>query len=225
MLAINENLKLLRQAKGMTQADVAETIAVTRQTISSYESGRTQPDLDTLKRLAEVYQADLHDVLYGGNRLQRKIKRIEHAAFILVSIMLLGLLTHSVLLMIMNTFFSVASGAADTPEIAAVVETRFILRSFAQTACGVCSAVFALGYIIILYPSVTVAKSIKINKLILLFLTVVAAILALTLPFGMTDRIFGVADYIFPAWNILIFLSLFFIVILLANVVKRHRSK
>ena len=70
MPAINENLKLLRNINGMTQAEVAEIISATRQMVSSYESGRTQPDLETLKRIADAYQADIHDVLYGGNRLQ-----------------------------------------------------------------------------------------------------------------------------------------------------------
>ena len=97
MPMINENLKQLRQISGMTQAAVADAISVTRQTVSSYESGRTQPDLETLKRLAEVYGAGLHDVLYGGNRFQRQLRRVKHIIIILTVIMLLGILTHSFL--------------------------------------------------------------------------------------------------------------------------------
>ena len=82
MPAIHENLKLLRLARGMTQANVADAISVTRQTVSSYESGRTQPDLEALKQLAEVYGADIHDVLYGGNRLRLQLRQIQRIIII-----------------------------------------------------------------------------------------------------------------------------------------------
>ena len=88
----------------MTQEEVASIISVTRQTVSSYESGRTQPDLETLKRLAEIYQADLNDVLYGGNRLQRRLRRVRTAAIILLAMVMLGILTQSLLFLIINTY-------------------------------------------------------------------------------------------------------------------------
>ena len=55
MSTIHENLRQIRSMCGMTQEEAASRIHVTRQAISSYESGRTQPDLDTLKRLADAY--------------------------------------------------------------------------------------------------------------------------------------------------------------------------
>ena len=57
--AICDNLKQLRTARGLTQAEVAQRLGVTRQTISSYESGRTMPDLETLKQLADILGCDL----------------------------------------------------------------------------------------------------------------------------------------------------------------------
>ena len=47
-MTISQNLKDLRRLSGLTQEQVAEKVGLTRQAISSYESGRTQPDLDTL---------------------------------------------------------------------------------------------------------------------------------------------------------------------------------
>ena len=80
MPAINENLKLLRQANGMTQAEVTESISITRQTVSSYESGRTQPDLETLKRLAEALLV-IAVTVFSGNTgfftLSSKIRNIR----------------------------------------------------------------------------------------------------------------------------------------------------
>ena len=50
-MKLNERLRQLRAVKQMTQAEVAEQLHLTRQTISGYESGRTEPDLKTLNRL------------------------------------------------------------------------------------------------------------------------------------------------------------------------------
>lgn len=188
----------------MTQADVAEAISVTRQTVSSYEAGRTQPDLETLKRLAEVYQADLHDVLYGGNRLQRKINRIKIVAITLVSIVLLGILIHSTLFLIMNKFFPVTS------ETAATIEIRFALRDFAETVTGICTFVFTIGSIILLCPSVIVAQHIKLREFVILFFSAVIAMFIFAAPFEIADTVFGLGDYLFPLLNPLIALFLFF---------------
>ena len=50
---------------GLTQADVANQLFVTRQTISSWEQGKSYPDLNMLVRLSEVYQVSLDSLLKG----------------------------------------------------------------------------------------------------------------------------------------------------------------
>ena len=50
------NLKRLRKASGLKQEELAERLNVTRQTVSGWETGRRQPDLDTLKLLAETLE-------------------------------------------------------------------------------------------------------------------------------------------------------------------------
>lgn len=59
------NLKRLRKASGLKQEELAERLNVTRQTVSGWETGRRQPDLDTLKLLAETMDADVHELIYG----------------------------------------------------------------------------------------------------------------------------------------------------------------
>ena len=224
MPAINENLKLLRQARGMTQAEVADLISVTRQTVSSYEAGRTQPDLETLKRLAEVYQADLHDVLYGGDRLQRRIARLRRAALILTAVLLLGILARSILLLTVNKFFAVQPGAV-IEENLRLIETRFALITVADAVVGVSTAVYILGCVVIIYPAITVAHVLKTHKLLIFFFATVAAILACTIPFAAADKIYTPVDYIWSMWNALAVLLLSAAVILSAKLIKRRRMK
>ena len=65
MTTFPSNLKRLRKAKNITQDTVAQALHVTRQTVSGWETGRTQPDLDTLTALARVLEADIHELIYG----------------------------------------------------------------------------------------------------------------------------------------------------------------
>lgn len=55
-MKICHNLKQCRTQTGLTQEQVAERLHITRQTVSNYETGRSQLDLDTLVRLAGLYQ-------------------------------------------------------------------------------------------------------------------------------------------------------------------------
>lgn len=71
------NLKRLRKAAGLKQEELAEKLNVTRQTVSGWETGRRQPDLDTLKDLAAALDADVYELIYGDKpgeypRFQRK---------------------------------------------------------------------------------------------------------------------------------------------------------
>ena len=51
---MGKNLKQLRQREKLTQDALAERLHVTRQAVSSWETGKTQPDIETLTTLAEA---------------------------------------------------------------------------------------------------------------------------------------------------------------------------
>jgi len=51
----SQNLRRARKAAGLTQQQLADRLHVTRQSVSSWELGRTEPDLQTLTELAEVF--------------------------------------------------------------------------------------------------------------------------------------------------------------------------
>jgi len=68
MNAISKNIKRLRMLDNMTQDQLAEIMSVTRQAVSNWETGRTQPDIDTLNSLAEVFNTDINEIIYGVPR-------------------------------------------------------------------------------------------------------------------------------------------------------------
>ena len=65
MSAVSKNLKRIRQAKGMTQDQLAGAPHVTRQAVSSWETGRSEPDIETLLALAEALGTNADELIYG----------------------------------------------------------------------------------------------------------------------------------------------------------------
>lgn len=68
MAKVSKNIKKLRSERKMTQDSLAEKINVTRQTVSSWENDRTQPDIEMLELLANVFEVSLEEIIYGEKR-------------------------------------------------------------------------------------------------------------------------------------------------------------
>ena len=62
-------IKSIRLYRGMTQEELARKLFVTRQTVSNYETGRSNPDIETLKRISEILEVDVNDIIYGNGEL------------------------------------------------------------------------------------------------------------------------------------------------------------
>ncbi|MBQ2903947.1 MAG: DUF2157 domain-containing protein [Clostridia bacterium] len=68
MAKVSKNIKKLRTESKMTQGELADKINVTRQTVSSWENDRTQPDIDMLELLAEAFGTGIEEIIYGEKR-------------------------------------------------------------------------------------------------------------------------------------------------------------
>ena len=66
MINVGRNLRRLREQRGLTQDALAERLHVTRQAVSNWETGRNQPDLDTLEKAARALGSELEDLLGEG---------------------------------------------------------------------------------------------------------------------------------------------------------------
>ncbi|MBR3974555.1 MAG: helix-turn-helix domain-containing protein [Clostridia bacterium] len=60
---LNENIKNLRKAKGLSQEELAIKLNVVRQTVSKWEKGLSVPDCEMLIRLAEVLETPVNVLL------------------------------------------------------------------------------------------------------------------------------------------------------------------
>lgn len=62
-MEFGEKLQLLRKERGLTQAELAEQLFVSRAAVSKRESGRGYPGIDSLKAIAKYFSVSLDSLL------------------------------------------------------------------------------------------------------------------------------------------------------------------
>ena len=63
---VSKNLSVLRKRANFTQDALAEKLHVTRQAVSNWETGKCQPDVETLTALSEALGCDITELIYGA---------------------------------------------------------------------------------------------------------------------------------------------------------------
>lgn len=63
MLALNENIRRLRRARGLSQADLAVRLGVSQQSISLWEQGETNPTVENIYAMSEVLDAGFEELM------------------------------------------------------------------------------------------------------------------------------------------------------------------
>lgn len=82
-MKFNENLKKYREAAGLSRQDIAEKIHMTANGYGLYETGRSEPKLDTLKQIADVLNVST-DVLLGRSTVSDIPKSFNELGFWLI---------------------------------------------------------------------------------------------------------------------------------------------
>ena len=63
---LNERIRELRVARGLTQVELAERLGVTKQSVSNWENDNIQPSIEMLVKLAHLFSVTT-DYLLGEN--------------------------------------------------------------------------------------------------------------------------------------------------------------
>lgn len=134
MAKISKNIKHLRQEKNITQDSLAEMLCISRQAVSSWENDRTQPDVDMLERLSEVFGVSIEEIIYGKKRnTTLETEKQSYNSTITIVFSILGALLVGVgLVLIFVTFWQ---------------EMPYLFKgvlSFVPLLCGQASGLFVL---------------------------------------------------------------------------------
>ena len=65
MTSVGENIKNIRKKNNITQEELAEKLNVTRQAVSNWENGKTEPDIETLTRMAQIFDISIDELVDG----------------------------------------------------------------------------------------------------------------------------------------------------------------
>ena len=68
MVDFGKRLRLLRQAKGMTQKQLADQLGLTKSVISAYETDLRSPSYDVLVRIAAIFSTTTDSLLGMDHR-------------------------------------------------------------------------------------------------------------------------------------------------------------
>ena len=71
-----ENLKKLRNKKGISQQMLANIFGISQQSVNKYENHSIEPDIDTLMRLADFFGTSV-DYLIGHTEIDRVIEPVQ----------------------------------------------------------------------------------------------------------------------------------------------------
>ena len=225
MLSIHAQLKLLRQARGLTQEEVAGRIGVTRQAVSSYESGRTRPDLETLERLAALYQVTLEDLLYGTDRLARQRRRLRITAGIAAVLLWAGSLLRSLLMLAANLWLRLDTGVMLTDGAQTAIEARFGLAEARDAAAGLAFGGFWICCLVLLILSLQLERPVPLGRRAACWGVLALGALLATVPWGLMDPLFHLIDYALPAVLCLGWAAFFLLLELAVRGVRRLRAR
>lgn len=62
-MEISEKIRNARAEKGLTQEEAAESLGVSRQTLSHWENGKTYPDIVSVVKMSDLYGVSLDELL------------------------------------------------------------------------------------------------------------------------------------------------------------------
>ena len=60
----SQRLKELRKASGLTQIQFAEQFNIAKGTVGMWETGKREPDFDTIGRIADYFQTTVDYILF-----------------------------------------------------------------------------------------------------------------------------------------------------------------
>ena len=63
MSGFSERLGALRRQRGLTQAELAAQLGLSKSAVSMYERGRREPELELLERMADLFEVSVSSLL------------------------------------------------------------------------------------------------------------------------------------------------------------------
>lgn len=84
---LGKNIRYLRKKHRISQQELADQLDTARTTLGDYERGNTEPSVETLIRLAEIFEVSIDDLLKTDlNHQDYEIVRSKHVRVLAISV-------------------------------------------------------------------------------------------------------------------------------------------
>lgn len=198
MTNISENIRVLRLSRGWTQEELAEKLHMTRQAVGHYESGRTVPDVDTCRRLAEVFGVSLEVVLEGEGEPAPTPRWIPWLT--LGTAGAFPLLRSAIMVVNQRLYPLIGLGqiSAGSPEWEITQKHFALSRAANAVETAGYTAFFAVLVVLVLWE-IRQRQATPWRKKLALWGLVAAVTVAATYPLSLFDPVFTATDYLLPA--------------------------
>lgn len=71
-----EQIKAIRQSKGLTQEKMADRLGVSRQAVSNWENNRNLPDIEMLMTMSDAFGLTLDQLIRGGDGMNNMAEKL-----------------------------------------------------------------------------------------------------------------------------------------------------
>ncbi|MDZ7835977.1 MAG: helix-turn-helix transcriptional regulator [Alkalibacterium sp.] len=72
-MSLDYNLRKKRKSMSLSQEYVAEQLQVSRQAVSKWETGKSEPSMNNLKKLADLFSCDLNELISPEKDVEEEI--------------------------------------------------------------------------------------------------------------------------------------------------------
>ncbi len=230
MNQISKNIKECRLEAKLTQDQVAEKLHMTRQNISSYETGRTEPDVETIQKIADIFDVPVERLLYGDAILKKR-KKLNRSIVISAGLYLLGLAAVSLLLLMINTYLvhpymkpgRSLSMSSLPEEYRRIIEMRFKALDIQYVFSQLVSVLARMGGLVIVYFDITTKAAVSVAAKGKFLGTLALGMILAVVPFGLIDNFYGLnANYLMaPITDLIVFVIYMLLDLLVVTLRKR----
>ena len=222
MVEFGEQLRRAREEKGMTQQSLAEQLYVTRQAVSRWECGDRYPDLLTTKKISQILEVSLDDLL-SGKEMEKVVERnpvIEKKSVNNIMVALYAFVVISFFITIVDIIirFPLQSEMIDYNDIQAIVinvlalliQIVFFAYGFVNAIRGMLSPKRMGAVIVAFFAATCITGNVVINSnvqivlwwIVLIIPNIVGAVAAFAyFVSGKKSKIYSIIIYLVAIWG------------------------
>lgn len=119
---IGEKMKQYRKQNGLSQEQLAELLFVSRAAVAKWENQNGLPDIENLKKLSEVMQISIDELMTDSERKQPESTKLSHLPWLWIGISLLSILLY--------TMFCVGQGSFSVGTLVCVIVLAVPIQLF-----------------------------------------------------------------------------------------------